>query len=210
AVGQAGCGSCTPLPVVVHDVGTGAIIARTDPAADEADVAPTLSPDGTQVAYGRVRLEAGGSGIWTMRVGGGAPVQLTTAGSCPNWSPDGKTIAYLASNDFPSALRLVSPQGGTARSILSRTVTCELGSPSWSPNSRRIAVVLASEHLGVVDVATGRVRVVPKLLVGGDDSFSWSPNSSTLLVAASTKVHGCSSLWKVTARTGTARIFRRC
>src|SRR5262245_48677808 len=67
---------------------------------------PQLSPDGKLVAYiqdapdWKENKRIGH--LWRIPVAGGAPVQLTrgTRGeSNPRWSPDGKTLAFVARRD---------------------------------------------------------------------------------------------------------------
>ncbi|MEN6547248.1 MAG: hypothetical protein ABFE07_14525 [Armatimonadia bacterium] len=63
---------------------------------------PTLSPDGSLVAYGRRTKEAQQDlGLWVVSVKGGEPRQLVDAtgdvfsACCPTWSPDQQWIAFL-------------------------------------------------------------------------------------------------------------------
>ena len=56
-------------------------------ASDESDPAP--SPDGRRIAFSRR-----GGEIWLMNADGGGRRLLTSGGSRPVWSPDGKAIAY--------------------------------------------------------------------------------------------------------------------
>src|SRR4029079_12597299 len=59
---------------------------------------PRISPDGTQVAFVRVTVNAKKEGydtaIWMVPADGSAPARAFTAGphdSAPRWSPDGRT-----------------------------------------------------------------------------------------------------------------------
>ena len=57
---------------------------------------PTVSPDGSRIAYVSTR-RGEQPNVWTMRVDGSAPLQLTSDDSPdhqPSWSPDGRRVAY--------------------------------------------------------------------------------------------------------------------
>ena len=92
---------------------------------DSAD--PQLSPDGRDVAYRQERrrleerthhLTSGAAG----RSAADAPMQLTTDGggtdSRPRWSPDGKTIVFIASvATTVEQIYLLPADGGEARRV---------------------------------------------------------------------------------------------
>src|SRR5260370_1295630 len=77
-----------------------------------------VSRDGKWVAYtvAAPNMEANRneSNIWMVPAAGGASAQLTRSGhdSSPQWSPDGKTIAFLSSRDGGSQIYLLSTDGG--------------------------------------------------------------------------------------------------
>src|SRR5213595_3857264 len=65
---------------------------------------PQVSPDGSQVAFGRVTVndkkEGYDTSIWSVAVAGGEePHRLTTGNhdTAPRWSPDGRYLAFLRS-----------------------------------------------------------------------------------------------------------------
>jgi dipeptidyl aminopeptidase/acylaminoacyl peptidase len=110
---------------------------------------PRLSPDGTQVAFVRVTVDAKKEGydtaIWMVPADGSQPARPFTAGprdSAPRWSPDGKTIAFLraAMKDGkrePAQIHLIGAAGGEARAIAD--VPRGAGAPAWSPDGRTLA-----------------------------------------------------------------------
>src|SRR5207245_1460173 len=64
---------------------------------------PQLSPDGRDVVYVQAQADWKAnkriSHLWRVAVAGGQAVQLTTGAegeTTPRWSPDGKTIAFVA------------------------------------------------------------------------------------------------------------------
>ncbi len=109
---------------------------------------PAWSPDGNLIAY----ASKGRGGVWVMPALGGTARQLTEFGSYPAWSPDGSQLAFqsagvgddigsIASGALlPSTIWIISAQGGNERQITKvGDPACGHGSPSWSPNGKRLA-----------------------------------------------------------------------
>jgi dipeptidyl aminopeptidase/acylaminoacyl peptidase len=114
----------------------------------------SLSPDGSQavVSVTSYDMDANKSNakLWILSTLGGGPRQLTQCGERdgePAWSPDGKTIAFVAkridieegAKDEELQLYLIDPDGGEARRLtdLSTGVSCI----KWFPDSRKLAFV---------------------------------------------------------------------
>ncbi len=117
-----------------------------------------LSPTGK-----RALLEARGD-VFTVPEKDGVVRDLTAtsgvAERSPSWSPDGKSVAYWSdrSGEYELALR---PADGTGAE---RTAT-HLGAgfryhPWWSPDSRRVAFIDQAMKIHVLDVPSGRDRVI--------------------------------------------------
>lgn len=110
-----------------------------------------LSPDGRHVSYmiGRADWKANRlvTHIWRQAVGGGAPAQLTSSNTgevLARWSPDSRTLAFLARADRSLQLFLVSADGGTPRQITHRPAGIYAGAPpAWSPDGSAIYFVAA-------------------------------------------------------------------
>ncbi|HYM60811.1 MAG TPA: S9 family peptidase [Thermoanaerobaculia bacterium] len=131
-------------------------------AAGEADY-PSWSPDGRSLAW--VAGRPASRQLWVARLGGGAPRRVTHVNGYlaePLWSPDGKSIAFL----------FIENAGRAAGPLVAM--------------SRAVGVIeehVAEQRVAVVDVATGKLRIVtpPDMYVY---HFDWSPDSARLVAEA--------------------------
>jgi len=110
---------------------------------------PRISPDGTQVTFVRVTVDAKKEGydtaIWMVPADGSRPARPFTSGpsdSAPRWSPDGKTIAFLRASlkdgkREPPQIHLIGAHGGEARAV--SDLAQGAGAPAWSPDGRTLA-----------------------------------------------------------------------
>ena len=81
---------------------------------------------------------AGARQLFTLPLRGGYPTQLTASEknvSDPQWSPDGRRLAYLRDN----ALRVLDADG--SRDVVVTTQPAGVSSPRWSPDGHRLAFV---------------------------------------------------------------------
>ena len=105
-------------------------------------VRPNWSPDSEKLALVRTDGEDQ-SDIWILSVKDGALLQLTddpVREYYQAWSPDGKTIAYLAINPGERSICVIPAEGGTPRKI------SDVGVPIfWSPDSRWLVYALDTE-----------------------------------------------------------------
>lgn len=147
------------------------ILASAQPAQTKRGLLPTdlssikevsdvqISPDGSKVAYvvseaapDRSRMV---SRLWIVPTAGGESKRLTAGDaseSTPRWSPDGKWIAFYSNRDQRDGLWIVAPEGGEPR-LVTRTIRTNFHlkgageSFTWSPDSKRIAFLSATEVL---------------------------------------------------------------
>ncbi len=171
---------------------------------DFIDADPTWSPDGGSIVFASARHaerdDDDASDLWRVDAKGGTPQRLTaTTGPLllPAFSPDGRSIAYLArpaKNAYGHNVRLyVIPSDGTgSASCLTGALDRSCGAlhvrPTWSPDGR--SVVVAAEDHG--DVGLWRVAASgnePPARIVGDaraiNGFSASADGRVLTFAAS-------------------------
>lgn len=110
------------------------------------EVAPTFSPDGTQIAFAWTGDPATGSkgfDLYLKVVGSEKLLRLTHHPSeflCPAWSPDGTQIAFHRLSGADTGLYVVPALGGPERKLRSTQVhTAAATAISWSPNGKWIA-----------------------------------------------------------------------
>jgi dipeptidyl aminopeptidase/acylaminoacyl peptidase len=173
-----------------------------------------IAPDGRRVAY-RLRPlskkdEHMSSALWIADLDSGQAPRQFTAGeaedSTPQWSPDGRQIAFLSDRARRSTaqLYLIDASGGEARALTSREHKKAVEQFAWSPGGGHIAFSSADEpseederrekerddanvygerwpyaRLRVISILTREMST----LVAVDahvDCFAWSPDGSEL------------------------------
>jgi Tol biopolymer transport system component len=115
--------------------------------------------------------------LWRSRPNGIEQLRLTFSpleAHAPQWSPDGKRIAFFAR--APGAnwkIYVVSAEGGTPREVLANEGTAD---PTWSPDGNSLMYSRMDDPKGIytVNLITHRVSTIP----GSKRLFSprWSPD----------------------------------
>ncbi|HEX8552834.1 MAG TPA: hypothetical protein VF681_14900 [Abditibacteriaceae bacterium] len=102
-----------------------------------------FSPDGQSIVY-TYRTDLGdgtpGADIYRLKLDGSKPIRLTTskdAESSPTFSPDGRTVAYVARRGTESKIELMDADGKNSRR-LTKTAGEEF-EPCFSPDGAAIA-----------------------------------------------------------------------
>ena len=174
------------------------------------DIYPTLSPDGSSVAYSSDHT--GSFEIYVKPLApGGREIQLTSDGQRnlqPAWSPDGKLIAYHSKTR--GGIWVIPSLGGSARRL------SEFGSrPAWSPDGSAIAFQSGT----IADTGTTAFVMPPSTIwrvplqggdpapltqvgqpSGGHGSPCFSPDGKRLIFVTSDT--GLSEMWTVSSEGG--------
>ncbi|WP_257462097.1 LpqB family beta-propeller domain-containing protein [Archangium lipolyticum] len=176
--------------VVRQEPRAGAEVKRLA-TAREGNFEPSVSPDGTQVAF--VSSREGDPEIYVMKADGTDVRRLTAfykEDMAPKWSPDGKWISFLSDREGRTRVFVVKPDGTGLRAVSGSAVTGEEREPVWSPDGQKLAFVAREKtekegkaRIWVVGVAGGE----PVALTDGksvNDQPEWSPDGKYLAYAS--------------------------
>jgi TolB protein len=168
-----------------------------------------------RLVFERIDSATGKIGLYTMRPDGSGLRAITSPGagedrdSLPDWSPDGRRIAFeRALGPLPSAgpppvvgIFVMDADGSHVRQLtqLQPGSGTEDHSPSWSPDGRRIAFMRANTAAPIgasaiytVNAGGGRPRLVRRMPLDrpGAGSPTWSPDGSRLLFSTYCRYRG--------------------
>lgn len=106
-----------------------------------------FSPDGSKIVYSVSHIDGDKDdekehmALWLMAAETGETRQLTsgqTSDSSPQWSPDGKQIAFMSARGGAPQIYLIPVDGGEARALTKLKQGVGSG-PEWSPDGKTIA-----------------------------------------------------------------------
>lgn len=179
----------------VHSDGSGLERLTKDLGFDDQGA---LSPDGTLLAF--VSSRSGQADVWVLTLASGALRNVTNhpAGDFrPSWSPDGQWIAFSSDRDSTRPvgpggfetlhlidLYLVRPDGSNLKRITQ--VPGVAGSPTWSPDGRRLAfyeadqkeiwnVVSVRRLRGTTQIAVVDIHTNERQVLTAGPGEKWSP-----------------------------------
>ncbi|ARQ91271.1 winged helix-turn-helix domain-containing protein [Stenotrophomonas maltophilia] len=174
---------------------------------------PTLSPDGSQVAYEGANEDGNGGGAIKVQTSGNAPARQLLAPPAgasdrfPSWSPDGREIAFARfSADGGCQVLIASATGGALRQA-TRCDGTELLSFDWTPDGRGLvfgSMVGRYAHRGirVLDLASGQWRDLDYSVDADDFDYAprYSPDGKWLVFVRNPQM---GDLWRMPASGGT-------
>jgi Tol biopolymer transport system component len=182
----------------------------------EADHQARFTPDGGSILFTRQRR--GGQSLWRIPVLGGAPRLLLEDASDADPSPGGDRVAYILASGDSTGVRarlMVAKSDGTGGRELWSRGSVILAAPRWSPDGRRIALLVAGSQntpysLAVVDASSGASRVFPAPNGAVLSNAVWDGTGNGLIVAEGVGVtaiqRGASGrLFRLDARSGRYR-----
>jgi dipeptidyl aminopeptidase/acylaminoacyl peptidase len=132
---------------------------------------PQLSPDGAWVAYSVSAADSAkdknDSDVWMTSWDGTQTIRLTSSPeseSSPRWSPDGRYLAFLSGRQEGKGaqLWLLDRRGGEAQRV--SQVRGGISDYAWSPDSKRIVLVVEEETDTIAAKDTGEKKT-PKPIV---------------------------------------------
>jgi dipeptidyl aminopeptidase/acylaminoacyl peptidase len=143
------------------------------------------SPDGSRLAFVSNRTEDPdrneNADIFIIEAKAGtSPKQITTwkgSDESPQWSPDGKTIAYLRSTAdgnfimYDQPILCTIPADGGQPKLLSKDLDRPVGNPRWNKQGDAIAVLVTDDcrrYVATYDIVNGKMNKV----IEGDQVFN--------------------------------------
>jgi serine/threonine protein kinase len=133
----------------------------------DLSTSPSLSRDGTMIAYASDRSGSGGPDIWVQHLPDGIPLQITddpAGDEDPSLSPDGRSVVFASTRDR-GGIYFASTEGGPAK-LLAQSGR----NPRFSPDGRSVLYwtgddnrIRATGRVYIVDLAAGRTtRLAPE------------------------------------------------
>ncbi|MBV9181954.1 MAG: PD40 domain-containing protein [Acidobacteria bacterium] len=160
------------------------------------EVAPSFSPDGSQIAFAWRGDTSNGFDLYVKTIGSERMLRLTYHPSTylsPAWSPDGTQIAFSRSADQASGIFVVPALGGAERKLASATFWYEpLMQISWAPDGKSLAYWSSDKSISQVfllPLATLEPRMLTSSLHCWDTGApAFSPDGKNLAVVCTSSI----------------------
>ena len=149
-------------------------------------IMPTVSPDGSRVAFAAQTMRAGQFWLFQVHIldlasKGTTPVEGAGGACWPAWMPDSSGLAYVRLDREPSALEARKLQGDAKQPLVN---DAKLWSyyPDWSPDGRQVAFSVSPQHhdgedwdLALMDASQPGKFVKLTTGAGNDRLPDWKP-----------------------------------
>jgi Tol biopolymer transport system component/imidazolonepropionase-like amidohydrolase len=176
AIAASGVAALTPPGAKAADQPLAAD-TKTVTATEGTNICATVSPDGKTVAFDVYAM------LWLVPIAGGPAKRLTDEIyeiAQPDWSPDGRTIAFQSYRDGNFHVWTIGADGQGLKQLTKGAFDCR--EPRWSPDGKMIA--FSSDRGGrygvhLLDVASGAITAFSS---GPTDEFepSWAPDGKAI------------------------------
>ena len=94
----------------------------------------------------------------------------------PEWSPDGKWIAFISDDGFQNEI-YITDANGKNKTQLTNNSKSYLWELKWSPDSKKILFSDKEMKLYFIEIATKQIREVTKSKIWEIRDYNWSPDS---------------------------------
>ncbi len=188
------------------------------PQVSSGPTSAAWAPDGRELIYSMQ------GSLWRQALGSHLARQLTNGPGYdhqPDWSPDGRLVAYASYRDDAIELRMLEVESGRSWALTeNRAVNLE---PRFSPDGGRLAFVSTAFegrwHVHVMALEAGRRGAVTRITEDKDSGLpryyyskwdhylspTWSPDGRELLLVSNRgRIYGTGGFWRMNAEAGAA------
>ncbi len=178
-----------PAAIVIPEGGYITVPFTSD---EGAQVQPSFSPDGNQVAFAWSAVRGTNRHIYLKLLDSENPLRLTSGDSDnygPVWSPDGRSIAFVSNSDRDRGIYIVPAIGGPERKVYAPkgTIEWDRATLSWSPDGKQLifpdgktASTPSSIYALSLDSLQARPITTPPKYWDGDVGPVFSPDGTRI------------------------------
>jgi len=198
------CAVALAVSAVAQDSPVDLTLRNMTQVGRSGDVA--VSPDGKTVAFGSNHGSTAGRAaqkIWLMPATGGEPRALTE-GTSIQWSPDGKTIAYLSGGGQGQVDIWTIPVAGGEPTRVTNEQSAKHGI-RWSPDGSQIAYIsnkAKDQDIWIVSAKGGEPKQLTQKTNEWDEfrwAPEWSPDGKQIAFVSGKSDYYSDDLWMVGA-----------